>query len=200
MMAEKRLVRVGPKTFDSIDRGRPADVLPGLVADGLMPDEFGVQASVAGERIGVDGSLNRDVLAERGLEFGPGGVGDYVHLDDPIGQVVDAEHNVLKLLGAPTSPNLSGLPELRSLPGSSVFEVRPEVRLVDLYLSVQEADGLVFERLDGLPELEVEAVDPVVGTRPPARRCRGQCGRVQTNATAPESRAAKTARGPVECP
>lgn len=80
-MAEQRCVGDGPKSFKAVDRGEPANVLPGLVAARFVLGEVGAQASVDGGRIGAHGGFDRDALQECGLVFVHGGVGDRVQVD-----------------------------------------------------------------------------------------------------------------------
>lgn len=89
--------------------------------------------------------------------------GTKVHVDDAISPFIDAEDGLLELLGGPASLNLSRFPELGSLAGSTVVEARSEIGLVDLNLPVEQTERSLFEVPDSTPELEVEAVDTVVG-------------------------------------
>lgn len=134
-------------------------VLPRPVADRLMSGELGVQSSVGPVGVGVHGGLDREVLLERGLEFSAGDVGHQIDVDDAVGLLVDAEDRVLEVLGSPSMLDLSGLPKLCS----AVLKARPKVGLIDLDLPVEQSDGLVLERPDCTPELEEEAMDPMVG-------------------------------------
>lgn len=84
-------------------------------------------------------------------------------MDDAVGALVDSEDDVLELLRSPTGPDLPGFPELRSLAGSPVCEARSKVGRIDLDFAIEQAEGPLLESPSGQRELEVEAVDPVVG-------------------------------------
>lgn len=85
-----------------------------------------------------------------------------VEVDASVGPLVDAEDHVLKILGSRAGLDLSGFSRLRSLGRSPILEAGPEVGPVHLELPVHEPNGLVLELLDRPPEVEEEAVGPVV--------------------------------------
>lgn len=162
-MTEQALLGAGLKLLNAIDRGGASDVLPLPVADGLVCDELAVQFPIAAVGIGVDNRINGDAVSECRLELRSGGVSHEVHVDDAIGSFVDAEDDVLEILGSRATLDLSSLSKLRSLACSPVLEAGSELRFIDFDGSIDEPDGGGLEVMDCPSKLEAESVDPVIG-------------------------------------